>query len=50
MRVLAMLSPDMCSKGYNQLEAVTGKYNHGPKEKVQAIGTEGSADQRQNVS
>ena len=48
-----MLSLDMCNQLEtttvgNQLEAVKGEHNHTPKEKVQA--TEGSADQKENVS
>ena len=43
MEVLAMLSPDICSQGYNcwaQLEAVRGEHNHAPKEKVHVYATD----------
>ena len=49
-----MLSLDMCTHGNTcrepAIEAVREEHNHDPKEKVQATGAEGSADQRQNVS
>ena len=49
------MSPDMCNQLEtttvgNKLEAVRREHNHAPKEKVQATGAEGSADQRENVS